>query len=51
MPEEIEKTTADEEELMEVSVFELIEAFHRLVSRIDKKELLEIDLEKYRLLI
>ncbi len=46
LPEEIEKSTADEEELIEVSIFELIEAFHRLVSRIDKKELLEIDLEK-----
>jgi segregation and condensation protein A len=31
---------------MEVSIFELIEAFHRLVSRIDKNDLLEIDMEK-----
>ena len=49
LPEEIEKSTADEEELMEVSVFELIEAFHRIVSQIDKKELMEIDLEKLSL--
>ena len=46
MPVEIEKSDLEEEELIEVSIFELIEAFHHLVSRIDKKELLEIDLEK-----
>jgi len=46
LPEEIEKLPPGEEELIEVSIFELIEAFHRLVSRIDRKELLEIDLEK-----
>ena len=46
LPEEIEKSPPGEEELIEVSIFELIEAFHRLVSRIDRKELLEIDLEK-----
>ena len=45
MPAEIEKSDT-EEELIEVSIFELIEAFHNLVSRIDKNELLEIDLEK-----
>ncbi|MGV8059292.1 MAG: segregation and condensation protein A [Smithellaceae bacterium] len=44
--DDIEKLTEDEDELIEVNIFELIEAFHRLVSRIDKKELLEIDLEK-----
>ena len=49
LPEEVEKTNADEEELMEVGVFELIEAFHRIVSQIDKKELMEIDLEKLSL--
>jgi segregation and condensation protein A len=49
LPEESEKSTVAEEELIEVSIFELIEAFHRLVSRIDKKELLEIDLEKMSL--
>jgi len=46
LPEEIEKLPPGEEELIEVSIFELIEAFHRLVTRIDRKELLEIDLEK-----
>jgi segregation and condensation protein A len=46
MPAEIEKQDTEEEELIEVSIFELIEAFHNLVSRIDNKELLEIDLEK-----
>ncbi|MBN1474797.1 MAG: segregation/condensation protein A [Syntrophaceae bacterium] len=45
-PEEIEKALPDEDELIEVSIFELIEAFHKLVSRIDKKELMEIDMEK-----
>jgi segregation and condensation protein A len=45
-PAEIGKSDTEEEELIEVSIFELIEAFHHLVSRIDKKELLEIDLEK-----
>ena len=49
LPEEVEKTTTDEEDLMEVSVFELIEAFHRVVSQIDKKEFMEIDLEKLSL--
>ena len=44
----VEKLTEDDE-LIEVNVFELIEAFHRLVSRIDKNELLEIDLEKLSL--
>jgi segregation and condensation protein A len=49
LPEEIVEPTGDEEALMEVSVFELIEAFHRIVSQIDKKELMEIDLEKLSL--
>ncbi|KAF0158839.1 MAG: hypothetical protein FD159_926 [Syntrophaceae bacterium] len=49
LPEDIKKTNADEDDLLEVSIFELIEAFHHLVSRLDKKELLEIDLEKLSL--
>jgi len=49
LPEELRKKDAGEEELVEVSVFELIDAFSRLVSRLDKKELLEIDLEKLSL--
>jgi segregation and condensation protein A len=49
MSEEIKKQDTEEEELIEVSIFELIEVFHHLVSRIDKKELLEIDLEKLSL--
>lgn len=49
-PEEMEKSERDdEEELIEASVFELIEAFHRIVSQMDKKELMEIDLEKLSL--
>lgn len=40
---------AEEDDLIEVSVFELIEAFHRLVSRLDKKELLKIDRENMSL--
>lgn len=42
------KPDADEE-LVEVSIFELIEAFHQVVSRLENKELLEIDLEKLSL--
>lgn len=49
LPEAIEKPTADEEELIEASVFDLIEAFHRMISQMDKKVLLEIDLEKLSL--
>jgi segregation and condensation protein A len=48
LPEEVTKTNA-EEELLEVGVFELIEAFHRIVSQIDKKDFMEIDLEKLSL--
>ncbi|PKN10064.1 MAG: segregation/condensation protein A [Deltaproteobacteria bacterium HGW-Deltaproteobacteria-7] len=48
LPEEM-KEPAGEEELVEASVFELIEAFHRIVSQMDKKELMEIDLEKLSL--
>jgi segregation and condensation protein A len=44
--DEMEEAADSEDALMEVSIFELIEAFHRLVSRIDKKDLLEIDMEK-----
>jgi segregation and condensation protein A len=44
--DEVDKSAENDDELMEVSIFELIEAFHRLVSRIDKKDLLEIDMEK-----
>lgn len=48
--EDIEQTVSgDEEELIEASVFELIEAFHRMVSQLDRKDLLEIDLEKLSL--
>jgi len=49
LPEAIEKPTADEEELIEASVFDLIEAFHRMISQMDKKVLMEIDLEKLSL--
>lgn len=45
LPEDLEKSTTEEDELVEASVFDLIEAFHRIVSQIDKKELLEIDME------
>ena len=44
--DDVETLAEAEDELVEVNIFELIEAFHRLVSRIDNKELLEIDLEK-----
>jgi segregation and condensation protein A len=37
------------DELIEVSIFELIEAFHNLVSRTGQKELMDIDLEKMSL--
>ncbi len=50
VPEETEKSTDDdEEELIEVGVFELIEAFHRVIAQMDKKVLMEIDLEKLSL--
>jgi segregation and condensation protein A len=49
LPEEVAESAGDEDVLIEVSVFELIEAFHRIVSQIDKKELMEIDLEKLSL--
>ncbi|MBP7230717.1 MAG: segregation/condensation protein A [Syntrophaceae bacterium] len=38
-----------EDELIEVSIFELIEAFHRVVSRLDNRHMLEIDMEKLSL--
>ena len=38
-----------DDELIEASIFELIEAFHNIVARLDNKELLEIDLEKLSL--
>jgi segregation and condensation protein A len=47
--DDVDKPAEDDDELMEINVFELIEAFYRVVSRIDKKELLEIDLEKMSL--
>ncbi len=48
LPEESKKA-ADDDELIDVSIFELIEAFHQIVSRLDNKELMEIDLEKLSL--
>jgi segregation and condensation protein A len=47
--EDVEKSAYEEDELIEANIFELIDAFHCLVSRLDKKELLEIDLEKMSL--
>ncbi|HLZ18537.1 MAG TPA: segregation/condensation protein A, partial [Smithellaceae bacterium] len=49
LPEEKQNRAAGDDELIEVSIFELIEALHAVVSRLDKKELLEIDLEKLSL--
>jgi segregation and condensation protein A len=49
LPEEIKEPAGDEEELTEVSVFELIEAFHRILAQMDKKDFMEIDLEKLSL--
>lgn len=49
VPEEKKKTGTEEDELVEASIFELIEALHQVISRLDKKELLEIDLEKLSL--
>jgi segregation and condensation protein A len=43
--EDIGKST-EADDLIEVSIFELIDAFHNLVSRSGQKELMEIDLEK-----
>jgi len=47
--DDIIKQETDGEELIEVSVFELIEAFHRMLSQLDHKDLLEIDMEKLSL--
>lgn len=44
--DETGKWNIDEDALVEVNVFDLILAFHRLVSRTGQKELIEIDLEK-----
>ena len=49
LPEEKQLRSAGDDELIEVSIFELIEALHAVVSRLDKKELMEIDLEKLSL--
>ncbi len=49
LPEEKHPSGGQDEELVEASIFELIEAFHQIVSRLDQKELLEIDLEKLSL--
>lgn len=49
LPEEKQNRASGDDELIEVSIFELIEALHAVVSRLDKKELLEIDLEKLSL--
>lgn len=48
LPEDTNKPDTDDE-LVEVSIFELIEAFHQVVSRLENKQLLEIDLEKLSL--
>lgn len=44
--DEMDKSNDDDVVLIEVSVFDLIDAFHRLVSKTGQKELIEIDLEK-----
>ncbi len=49
LPDDPQPTDASEDEWVEVSIFELIDAFGRLVSRIDRQDLLEIDLEKMSL--
>ena len=49
LPEEKKARADAEDELIEVSIFELIEALHQIVSRLDRKDLMEIDLEKLSL--
>jgi len=49
LPEEKQIRSSGDDELIEVTIFELIEALHAVVSRLDKKELMEIDLEKLSL--
>ena len=49
LPETAAKPDSGEEELIEASVFELIEAFHRIISRMDQKVLIEFDTEKLSL--
>ncbi len=48
-PEEKKVQAIEDDALIEVSIFELIEALHAVVSRLDKKDLMEIDLEKLSL--
>lgn len=48
-PEEKKVQTIEDDAMIEVSIFELIEALHAVVSRLDKKDLMEIDLEKLSL--
>jgi segregation and condensation protein A len=42
-------TEGEEEALIEVSLFELVEAFQRVIASLDREALLEIDLEKVSL--
>jgi len=49
LPEDMIRSRPEDDELIEASIFELIEAFHNIVARLDNKELLEIDLEKLSL--
>lgn len=44
-----ERKNQNEDKLIEVSIYELIEAFHHVVSRLGQKEMLEIDMDKLSL--
>ncbi|MBI4633552.1 MAG: segregation/condensation protein A [Deltaproteobacteria bacterium] len=48
-PESLSLAEGEEEVLVEVSLFELVEAFQRVISSLDKSDLLEIDMEKVSL--
>ncbi len=48
-PESRPHGEGEEEALVEVSLFELVEAFQHVISALDKEELLEIDMEKISL--
>lgn len=46
---EIESSGGDEEELLELSVFELVEAFQRMAADLPREEIMEIETEKMSL--
>jgi segregation and condensation protein A len=46
---DVESGQEDQEMALEINVFDLVEAFHKIISTMEKEELLEIDVEKMSL--